>query len=257
MTFLQTIVVAFSTFSAIPMPYVEWNEKNTKYMLLAFPWIGFLIGFSVNLTFLFSDSLHVSPVFTSIFATFIPIIITGGIHLDGYCDTIDAQSSHQSKERKLEILSDPHLGTFAVIALISYVCFTFSLYHEFVYSPKYVPYFIVFFMLSRSFSAFSVVSLPSAKKSGLSSTFSQQADTYLVRNILLVYIISLFSILCYLHLISGLCFILTSFLVFCWWKRFIVTPYHGITGDLVGYFTEKIEFYYLFTLFLLQKGGFL
>ena len=45
----------------------------------------------------------------------IPIIITGGIHLDGLLDTADALSSYKSMEEKLEILKDSHTGAFAII----------------------------------------------------------------------------------------------------------------------------------------------
>ena len=44
MRLLETIIVAFSMFSALPMPAVEWNEKNRKYSLCAFPLIGAVIG---------------------------------------------------------------------------------------------------------------------------------------------------------------------------------------------------------------------
>ena len=50
----------------------------------------------------------------------IPVWITGGIHLDGYADTCDALSSYGDREKKLEILKDPHCGAFAVIRLCSY-----------------------------------------------------------------------------------------------------------------------------------------
>ena len=44
MTMLETIAVAFSMFSAIPMPQFLWNEKNMRYALCAFPLIGAVIA---------------------------------------------------------------------------------------------------------------------------------------------------------------------------------------------------------------------
>ena len=35
--------------------------------------------------------------------------------MDGFLDTVDARSSCQDRQRKLEILKDPHTGAFAVI----------------------------------------------------------------------------------------------------------------------------------------------
>ena len=43
MNVLQTIAVAFSMFSKVPMPQFTWREENMKYSLVAFPLIGSLI----------------------------------------------------------------------------------------------------------------------------------------------------------------------------------------------------------------------
>ena len=54
-------------------------------------------------------------------SVWIPILITGGIHLDGFCDVTDAKSSYASTERKLEIMSDSHVGAFVVMYLGIYL----------------------------------------------------------------------------------------------------------------------------------------
>lgn len=48
------------------------------------------------------------------------MLVTGGIHLDGFLDTQDAMSSYQERERRLEILKDPRAGAFAIISGIVY-----------------------------------------------------------------------------------------------------------------------------------------
>ncbi len=44
-------------------------------------------------------------------AVLIPVLVTGGIHLDGLLDTADALSSWQTRERRLEILKDSPRGS--------------------------------------------------------------------------------------------------------------------------------------------------
>ena len=44
MTALQTIAVALAMFSALPMPQFDWNEKNMRYALCAFPLVGAVCG---------------------------------------------------------------------------------------------------------------------------------------------------------------------------------------------------------------------
>ncbi|MCR5098413.1 MAG: adenosylcobinamide-GDP ribazoletransferase, partial [Lachnospiraceae bacterium] len=116
----ETIAVAFSIFSAIPMPRFDWNEKNMKYMFLAFPLIGVVIG---GLIFVW-DSFCLWAGFPSILRgagfLIIPLLVTGGIHLDGYVDTCDALASHGDHAKKQEILHDPHIGAFAAIRIAAY-----------------------------------------------------------------------------------------------------------------------------------------
>ena len=49
------------------------------------------------------------------------LLVNGGIHMDGFMDTIDALSSHKSRDDKIRILDDPHTGAFAIIYAIFYV----------------------------------------------------------------------------------------------------------------------------------------
>ena len=46
MIVLETIAVAFAMFSAIPVPQPEWNQRNMRYALCAFPLVGVVIGLS-------------------------------------------------------------------------------------------------------------------------------------------------------------------------------------------------------------------
>ena len=44
MWMLETVLVAFSMFSALPVPQIEWNGKNMRYAMCAFPLVGAVIG---------------------------------------------------------------------------------------------------------------------------------------------------------------------------------------------------------------------
>jgi len=47
------------------------------------------------------------------------VILTGGLHLDGFADVCDGFYAGRTKADALRIMKDPHLGTMAVIGLIS------------------------------------------------------------------------------------------------------------------------------------------
>ena len=45
-------------------------------------------------------------------------LLTRGLHLDGLADTYDALAGGNDRERRLEILRDPHVGAFGVVAVV-------------------------------------------------------------------------------------------------------------------------------------------
>ena len=44
MTALKALCIAFSIYSKIPVPIFDWKEKEMKYQLIFFPWVGAVIG---------------------------------------------------------------------------------------------------------------------------------------------------------------------------------------------------------------------
>jgi adenosylcobinamide-GDP ribazoletransferase len=71
------------------------------------------------------------PPFVPIIAFASAIVLTGAIHIDGFLDTCDAAFAALPRERRLEILKDPHHGTFAIayfgVAVAIWVAALFAL----------------------------------------------------------------------------------------------------------------------------------
>ena len=90
-----------------------------------FPWVGLVIGALEFGWFHLAVWLGFGTIFRTAVLVLIPVLVTGGIHLDGLLDTADAMSSWREKERRLEILKDSHAGAFAVIIGLCYfvICF--------------------------------------------------------------------------------------------------------------------------------------
>ena len=120
MRIIRSVIVAFSMYSRIPMPQFRWEDADTKYMLCFFPWVGAVIGAAVWFFTRLCDWLNIGLLCETFAGAAIPLLITGGFHADGFLDTSDALHSYQSRERKLEILKDSHVGAFAVIRFAIY-----------------------------------------------------------------------------------------------------------------------------------------
>ena len=119
---------AFALYSRIPMPPLDWESGARRYTLYAFPLVGLAVGGGLLLWTWLAGALGLGQLLWAAGMTAIPLLITGGIHLDGFCDVCDALASHQSRERKLEIMADPHVGAFAVQGCGLLLLLTFGLW---------------------------------------------------------------------------------------------------------------------------------
>ena len=154
MRFLNALAIAISMYSKIPVPTVDWNDKNMKYAMCFFPVVGVVTGllqFGAGYALLTYTSCG-KLLFAAVM-TLIPVLVTGGIHLDGYADTIDALSSWADREKKLEILKDPHTGAFAVIGLCAYFTAALALWSE--ADADMLPLAACMYLLSRALSGIS------------------------------------------------------------------------------------------------------
>ena len=106
MRLISSFVIAFSTYSRLPMPQVEWSEENKRYSMCFFPLVGLAVGAVLCGWIWLCVWAGIGGFMKGAVAAAIPLFVTGGIHMDGLMDTCDALASWQSKERRLEILKD-------------------------------------------------------------------------------------------------------------------------------------------------------
>ena len=250
MTVLQTIAVAFAMFSAVPVPQFDWNEKNMRYSLCAFPLVGVLCG----VLWCVCASLPLPAMVRAAGFCLIPIWVTGGIHLDGYADTCDALCSYGDTQKKLDILKDPHCGAFAVIRLCSYFLATFALCTCVRFTPRAGALWTLALVLERALSGYAVAAFPMAKNTGLAHTFATAADKTAVCRVLA----ALAAVLCMgMAALGGWALVLAALAVLFYYNKMSAKQFGGITGDLAGWFLQKAELWMLAALCACQWGGLL
>ncbi len=249
MWIFETVIVAFSMFSALPMPHISWGEKNMRYFLCAFPLVGALTGGACWLWSLLADWLALPDILTGAGLCLLPVLLTGGIHLDGYCDTCDALASHAPPEKKQEILKDSHLGAFAAIRLGCWLLADFALWAAL---PRFRGGMILLsFCLSRTLSGLAITAFPLARSSGLAHTFSQAADKGRARGFLLILALALTAAMAVLGW-EGAAMAAAAWLVFARYYAVAQKHFGGLSGDLAGWFLQRAELGMLLTLCLAQ-----
>ena len=235
----SSLVIAFATYSHIPMPRVEWSEENRRYSLCFFPLIGLVIGAVMAGWLWLCDALGVGSMLRGCIGALIPLLITGGIHMDGFMDTCDALASWQPKERRLEILKDSHVGAFAVIGCCGYLVLAAGLLSEM--TMEFALLLVLCFVASRAASAATSVSLKPARAAGMLRSFTKTAQSCAVVSSSGVY----FALCLLVCLLSGwtiacLC-AATVFGCVVFYKRLAYAQFGGVTGDLAGWLLQVTE----------------
>lgn len=236
---LKSMLIAFSMYSKIPVPKTEWSDKSMRYTMCFFPLVGVVIGalmYAAGTLILMAD---IKPVLKAAVMTVIPVMLTGGIHLDGFLDTMDAIGSWAPKEKRLEILKDSNSGAFAVIGGCVYFVLSLGIWSEMSFDmlKSAVPVFV----LSRALSGLSVVSFPMAKNTGLAAMFSNAAHKRRVRIVMLLWIALTAACMVAINPLTGAAAVLCAAAVFAYYYFMSKKNFGGITGDLAGYFLQVCE----------------
>lgn len=247
--FFKAFAVAFGMYSKIPMPAFEWAGEDMKYHLCFFPFVGGLIGLVEFLWYQFCWKLNLFSslaFFVLCIGVLIPFFVTGGFHVDGFMDTMDALHSWGSREKKLEILKDPHVGSFSVISFAVFMLILLGFGSVLVYVPGRAGIITVCFsfVICRALSGLSIMVFPKAKKDGMavvescSSGRNISGRKIVVTVLLAELVISAFFCVwltagesfCAIAGLSGI------FLAFAYYFFMSRKQFGGINGDLAGFF---------------------
>ena len=235
----NSLNIAFSMYSRLPAAQCDWSEETTKYVMCFFPWIGIVIGaLCLGWDFLAGYCQMRDPL-RNVVLMLIPIAVSGGIHLDGFLDTADALSSWRPREKRLEILKDSHAGAFAIIACAVYFFARYGVVDS--VRGGMVPVYIFTFVISRSLSAFSVVTFPKASIKGTVAGFAKNSKTRIIQTTVLIYLLICGACMLVLQPSYAIGALLGAVAAFCWYHRMAMKDFGGINGDLAGCFLSVCE----------------
>ena len=244
MKILRYIAVSFSLYSKIPMPRFEWREDDMEHSLSFFPFVGLVTGLLSYGIYSFLAYFEVQAVVRAITSVIIPIMVTGGIHLDGYMDTQDALRSYRPMEEKLRILKDPHTGAFAIIGL--FVCLLISIASLTVIfdntDNKLLILLGLTLMLSRIISGLSSLILKKAKEDGMLAGETKNKRKSVI-TFLLIQICVLFICMLFINIFITLVIFATFGICLLYYMHMTKREFGGVSGDTAGYFVTVSETY--------------
>ena len=214
-----------------------------------FPMVGFMLGAGlVAIDLALRLVIRLLPDGTSAATDELPPILVGGIlvgamalltrglHLDGFMDTCDALGGGLDRERRLEILRDPHAGAFAVVGVVILLLIKVAALGALPSASRYWT-IIVIPGLARCALLVAMDGFPYVRPGGLGSVFRGGAR----RGALWVGMIGAVAMTVALTGAAGMVLVavagLTAWVVGAWATRLL----GGLTGDVYGAVVETAE----------------
>lgn len=237
---MRALLIALSTYTALPMPQREWSGDDMGRVLAFLPLVGLLPGAVLPLWFWLAFRWQLSTMLTACVAAVLPILLTGGIHLDGFCDAMDALSSHLPPERKRAILHDPRAGAFAVISCGCWLLLYAGLLSE-IGTLRQALALGGGFVLSRACCALQVAHLKRYDDHGMLAAFSVPMDKQTVTVAAAVSIAVAAAFLVWADVPAALLMLAAALLLSLYFRRMVYAQFGGMSGDLAGWFIQSLE----------------
>ncbi len=123
---MNEFLIALHFITRIPVKReLNYTDKAMAKSMIYFPFIGTILVIVNYLADIYLGSMVTSSLLVAGL-----VILTGGIHLDGFMDSCDGIFSGGDRERILEIMKDSRVGAFGVIGLVTLFLVKFSLFME-------------------------------------------------------------------------------------------------------------------------------
>ncbi|MGG0717853.1 adenosylcobinamide-GDP ribazoletransferase [Robertmurraya massiliosenegalensis] len=258
MNFIRGFLLNLQFFTAVPIrSALPMDKQHLRSSIKSFPLVGLLQGILYStLLYLLNEWSPFSVLAMAFLIWLAMIVITGGIHLDGWMDASDAYFSYQDQAKRLEIMKDPRSGAFGVLSVIVLLSSRFLFIYEIISSMTFVSYFMIMLIpfLGKSIMGLVLITIPSAKKDGLAALFQEAGN----RRSLVVYPIYLLLFSAFLLIWWGGFFwpllIFIGIALLCYWFVRVKAKkwFGGITGDVLGASVEGTEIILWMTLWLLH-----
>lgn len=114
---MKGLIVATQFLTRLPTPRISISDSDFACSMRWFPAVGAIIGGIVVGGGWLGAMLD--PWVGAVIALVLWVAITGALHLDGLGDIADAAgAAHKDRDRLLQVLADPHIGSFGVVAIV-------------------------------------------------------------------------------------------------------------------------------------------
>lgn len=232
---LKSLALAFSCFSRIPMPRVEWSRGNMRFMMACFPLVGAAVGLLLAAWWWACEAAGFGAVLRAVGVVLVPVAVSGGIHLDGFADVVDALASHADAGRKREILKDPHIGAFAAIGVAAWLLAYMGFATELSDGWSVAAVLACIAVLVRCESGFAAMAFPGAGE-GMLASFRSSAEKRVSLVVLVVEFVAAGAAAIVIAPVPGIAVLVVGLVCLVALRPFAARAFGGMSGDVAGFF---------------------
>jgi len=242
--FLQAL--SFLTILPVDQPSLT-EEKGLARSMTFFPLVGLLIGLLLTvdyliLSFLFSKSLVLWLTLGCL------ALLTRGLHLDGFADTIDGFAAGGPKEKILEVMRDSRIGAFGVVGLILLIGAKYLVLDQ-ITGPSIPGSLILMTVMGRNSMVWVCFRSPYARTGeGLAKPFAEN----LTSREMILSSASAIGLGLVIWGLEGVLVFIGIGLFSLVFRLFFLKKLKGITGDILGAANELSEVLCLLLLIILR-----
>lgn len=171
------VPAAIGLLTRLPVPMPQNVALRGAQAAWAYPLAGALLGALVAAIATAATAAGLAPALAAGVALALQMMATGGLHEDGLADCADGFWGGWTRERRLEIMKDSHIGTYGVLALLCVGGLRWAALAVLLgigLAPATLAAALVASaMASRAVIPVLMVALPNARGSGLSASVGQ------------------------------------------------------------------------------------
>ena len=212
-----------------------WTAADFGRSTRFFPLVGLVLGICYALAAWLLLYVLGMRSLTAALLLILPLLLTGGLHADGFMDTADGVFSGRERARKLEIMKDSRVGAFGVVSFVMLMFVQYALLSDMA-PLLLVPALFVMPIIGRLAMVLAVACFPYAREDGMGKTFADMADrsTVVIAALTTAVLVLPWGMLATFALVLGTLFVL----FFC---RTMTNILGGVTGDVYGAATVLTE----------------
>jgi adenosylcobinamide-GDP ribazoletransferase len=247
---MTSFLLSLQFLTIIPVRIRHFDERKMARSAVFFPVVGCILGIFLSLIYETCLRCGFSPLASSTVCVVVLIILTGGIHLDGLADTLDAVGSSKDRQTMLAIMREPTIGALGVVGLICVIVSKIVFLSEI--PLDFVPAALIFMTTFSRWSQVLIITFfPYVRNEGKASVFAKgrsprlcaAATIFTILAAIILWPVPGVIVFCLAGCFSYVCAAIINHII------------HGYTGDTLGAVTETTETFILLCI-LIMKGVF-